>query len=157
MIKKYYYENTPLETKYATLWDGYLTYEGNIPISSNYWQNSNKELDDILADICDVNFYVSIIDNNIYLSVSSDFRFYITNFEKTIKKAIKEINDKFNVKIGEGHFNALEIKHSGNQYRYIIRVDEKDKDKDKYILKKKTLNWGVLDNDLVNNLKKLSV
>ena len=152
MTTKYYFEKTILEKKYATLWDGYLTYEGNIPISHDY---SNKELDDILTEICDVNFYVSIMDNNIYLSVCSDFHFYITNFEKTIKKAIKNINDKFKVKIKEGHFNALEVKHSGNQYRYIIRID--DSDNNKYILKKKVLNWSVLDNDLVDKLKKLSV
>ena len=136
-MKKYYYENTFLETKYFTLWNGYFKYNGNkIKVSENYYQESNRELDDLFVEICDINFYISLIDEYIYISVDSDSYFYSTNFEKTIKKALKEIEIKFNIIIECGEFYATEVKHMGNQYKYTI-----SKSNNKIILKKKILNW----------------
>jgi hypothetical protein len=144
MIKKYYFEDTTLNTKYPTLWNGYLLYNGeNISISENYYQRSNRDLDDLLVDICDVNFYVTLIDNNIYLSVCGDSSFYYYNFEKTIKKAIKKIEKKFNINITESEFFATELKPMGNQYKYSTSKNDGD---DKIILKKKTLNWITYEN-----------
>jgi len=147
MISKYYFEDTTLNTKYPTLWNGYLLYNGeNISISENYWQRSNRILDDLLTDICDVNFYVTLIDNNIYLSVCGDSSFYYYNFEKTIKKAIKNIEKKFNINITESEFFATELKPMGNQYKYSTSKNCDVDGNEKIILKKKTLNWITYEN-----------
>ena len=149
MTKKYYYENTFLEEQFPTLWDGYLFYEGiNIPVSTNYFQESNRDLDDLLAEVCDVNFYVTLVDNYIYLSVCSDFRYYAAKFEKDIRKMIKALESKFNIVISNGEFYANELKHHGNQYKYSISQN------DKIILKKRILNFDSVDNKLIENIKK---
>jgi hypothetical protein len=136
-MKKYYYEDTFLEKKYPTLWTGYFKYNGNqIKISENYFQQSNRELDDLFTNICDINFHISLIDEYIYISLDRDSNFYSINFEKTIKNVLKEIETKFNVIIYYGEFYGTEVKHMGNQYKYSISHNE-----DKIILKKKILNW----------------
>lgn len=163
-MKKYYYENTILETKYFTLWNGYFKYEGNrINISENYFQESNRDLDDLLTEICNVNFYISLINEYIYISLDSDSYLYCINFEKTIKIALKEIEIKFNIIINCGEFYGTEVKHMGNQYKYTISKDE-----DRIILKKKILNWDTYnkkdkkDNkndeyDLINKIKDIKI
>lgn len=153
MIKKYYYEGTFMEHKFPTLWNGFLTYNGMpIPISLDHYQDSNRELDDLLCEICDINFYVSLIDNHIHMSICSDSNYYATDFEKNTKKMIREIEKKFNVTVIDGEFYANEIKHNGNQYKYNILKD----DKEKIILKKKTLNFNI-DNELIKKIKKLNI
>lgn len=150
MISKYYFENTHLNTDYPTLWHGFLSYNGEkINISENYYQKSNRELDDLLAEICDINFYTTLIDNNIYISVCRDTKFYYYNFEKTIKKAAKRIEKKFNISIIYSEFFATEVKHLGNQYKYFLVKDD-----NKMILKKKTLNWDTFDNNKLKELTK---
>lgn len=156
MIKKYYFEDTTLNIKYPTLWNGYLLYNGeNINISENYYQRSNRDLDDLLTDICDINFYVTLIDNNIYLSVCGDSSFYYYNFEKTIKKAIKKIEKKFNINIIESEFFATELKPMGNQYKYNTTKNYDIDGNDKIILKKKTLNWITYENKNDNEDNKI--
>jgi hypothetical protein len=142
MIKKYYFENTNLDKIYSTLWNGEFIYNGDkIPLSLDYHQESNRELDDILTENLDVNFYVSLIDNNIHISCCSDFKFYFYDFEKYIKRTILNIESKFNIYIYFGNFNATEIKHNGNQYKYTINKNNENK----IILKKRILNWEVLE------------
>ena len=133
---KYYFDNTNLLTKYGTLWDGFLKFNFNI----QNWkmpENMNSVLSDILVEICDINFYTNIIENNIYISLDTDSYFYYYDFEKTIKSAIIEIEKKFEININYGEFNAIEVKHYSNQYKYIISKN----DDNSILLKKKTLNW----------------
>jgi len=140
MEQRYYFNNTNIDNNYATIWYGSLIYDQTkniIPISENYYQKSNIILDDLLSEICNMNFYVNIINNYIYISVCQDFKYYYYQFEKDIKNVIKEIENKFDVIIESGEFNAVECKYNGNQYKYTI-----SKNNDKSIsLKKKILNW----------------
>ena len=139
----YYYEAYNMDEKYNTLWNGYLSYiNGTIPINHTYTQNkdkfileSNKDLEDLLAEICNINFYISLSDNKIYISHDTDEKYYYFQFEKNIRIVIKEIEDKFNVFITDGEFNANEVKHGGSQYKYTISKT------DHISLKKKVLNW----------------
>jgi hypothetical protein len=142
MIKKYYFDNTNLDTNYSTLWDGELLYNGNEIIkSNNYFQESNRELDDLLANYLGVNFYVTLLDKSIYISCCSDFKFYFYDFEKNIKNTILEIENLFKINIYNGNFNANELKHGGNQFKYNL---SKNKD-NKLVLKKKVLNWFIYE------------
>ena len=146
-MKRYYYEDTIIETNYPTLWNGHLSYEGDdIPISLDYYQNSNKELDEIFTEICEVNFYISIIDKKIYVSLCRDSNYYYRQFEKNIKSVINQIESKFNIIITDGEFYANEVKHEGSQYKYTITKLE-----DKLLLRKKILNWNNIPN--MKNLK----
>ena len=57
-MKRYYFDDTHVNTKYATLWNGFLTYAPDskyIELSEGYYCNSNRELDDIVAEITDIN------------------------------------------------------------------------------------------------------
>lgn len=161
MSKKYYFENTQLNNIYSTIWYGELLYQGNqIPISLNYYQNSNKELDDILVDNLGANFYVNLINNNIYISLCSDTKFYYYDFEKKIKNTISKIEDFFKIDINSGNFNADELKHDGNKLKYNI---SKNKD-NKIILRKKILNWLVyeskkkkLSENIIENFENLEI
>jgi len=142
MIKKYYFDNTNLDNKYSTLWYGEFLYKGDkIPISLNYYQQSNRELDDLLVKNLNINFCVTIIDNIIYISCCSDFQFYYYDFEKNIKNTINDIENNFNIDIYSGNFNANELKHNPNQYKYSI---SKNKDNN-IILRKKILNWTIYE------------
>ncbi len=144
---KYYFESYDSNIKYITLWNGFLKYDGNkIPTNSEHViKNSllyyNSELNDILVETCELNFYISLIDNYIYISHDYDEYYYYYQFEKNIKSAIKNIELKFNIVITNGEFYGTEIKHCGNQYKYTI-----SKNSDKIILKKKVLNWENFDN-----------
>jgi len=130
---KYYFDNTNLLTKYGTLWDGFLTFDliGQIP------SNANSQISDILVEICDINFFTNVIDNNIYISLDTDSYFYYYDFEKTIKSALMEIEKKLGININYGEFNATEVKHYSNIYKYTISKN----DDNSILLKKKTLNW----------------
>jgi hypothetical protein len=149
-MKKYYFENSIIEEKYPTLWHGYLEYNGNkINITEDYHQNSNRELDDLLADICDVNFYVSLIDNKIHLSLCRDSNYYIDNFEKNIKDIVQSIEKKFNIKIISGEIYANEVKHNGKHVKYNLSK------KNKIILKRNILSFK--DEIIEDNLKKMKI
>jgi len=134
----YYYSNTKLETTYPTLWNGYIHFNQKdneiVPIVL-------QDVDSILVDICNINFYIKIDILHIYLSIDQDERYYYHQFEKNIKKIINKFEDMFNINIINGIFNATELRHQGNQYRY--RISKKDNNK--LILSKKVLNWDVID------------
>ena len=145
---KYYFESYNLQERYSTLWHGFLKYDGiQIPINREHILSTNNkllyniDLNDIFTEICQLNFYISLIDNYIYISHDNDELYYYHQFEKSIKNAIKETELKFNIVITNGEFYGNEIKHNGNQYKYTI--SKKD---DKIILKKKILNWDNYDN-----------
>ena len=140
MEQKYYFDSTNIDTNYSTIWYGFLIYDNsknNISISENYFQKSNRLLDDLLCELTDTNFYVNIINNHIHISICQDSKYYYYQFEKDIKNIIKEIENKFIVSIEGGEFSAVECKYNGNQYKYTI---SKNKDKN-IILKKRILNW----------------
>jgi archaellin len=137
-MKRYYYDGYDLDKKYATLWNGFLEYNSNnIEYTKDRGDNTNRELDDLVTNICNINFYIYILNSKIYISLCQDTKYYYYDFEKDIKKVIGEIEDKFKVKIDYGEFNATELKHHGNQYKYTITKDKTSK----IILKKKILNW----------------
>lgn len=150
-MKRYYYDGYNLDNNYATLWNGFLEYNSNIIelTQDRVEKNTNRELDNLLTDICDINFYIYILDSKIYISLCQDAKYYYYAFEKDIKKVISEIEDKFKVKIDYGEFNATELKHHGNQYKYTITKDETSK----IILKKKILNWDNYESK-IKKLKK---
>ena len=131
--EKYYFDNTNLLTKYGTLWDGFLTFDLITELPSD----ANSQISDILVEICDINFFTNVIEHNIYISLDTDSYFYYYDFEKTIKSAIIEIEKKFEININYGEFNAIEVKHYSNQYKYTISKN----DDNSILLKKKTLNW----------------
>jgi hypothetical protein len=143
--QKYYFDNVNPDI-FSTVWYGFFLYEENdiqIPISENYYQQSNRELDDLLSEICEINFYVTLNNNYIYLSIDSDTKYYYYYFEKNLKDIILKIEEKFNIHIQNGEFNAIEYRPNGNQYIYTIsRSNDENK---RIILKKKILNWGVLE------------
>lgn len=143
MIKRYYYDGCDLDTKYATLWNGFLEYNSNtIELTlDRVEKNTNRELDDLVTDICNINFYIYILDSKIYISLCLDEKYYYHQFEKDIRKVITEIENKFKVKIDYGEFNATECKHHGDQYKYTIKKDKNSK----IVLKKKILNWNIYD------------
>jgi len=157
MIKEKYYflekKGSDVNIKYPTLWDGFLKYErkNNDPIE---W----LDLDNILIDICDINFYIHTDNDNIYLSVDRDESYYVHQFEKHIKKVIKLMEEKLDIIILEGSFNANEVKHNGSQYKYNI-----SRDKDKIIVKKTILNWEIInksrdeDDHLINKVSKIRI
>jgi len=152
----YYFTNTKLETSYPTLWNGYIHFRKNdiTPIRL-------EDVDNILVDICDINFYIKIDISNIYISMDQDEKYYHHKFEKHIKKIINKFEEMFNITVINGIFNATELKHQGNQYRYRIskKIDNK------IMLSKKVLNWEVIDkkskkeelDDVCNNLDKIVI
>ena len=160
----YYFTNTKLETSYPTLWNGYIYFKknDNTPIRL-------EDVDNILADICDINFYIKIdikIDIlHIYISMDQDEKYYHHQFEKHIKKIINKFEEMFNINVIRGIFNATELKHQGNQYRY--RISKKNDNK--IMVSKKILNWEVIDkknkksdlddsfNDVLKDLDKITI
>jgi hypothetical protein len=136
-MKRYYFDEYKINELYPTLWDGYIQFDSNkIPIT-DIEENSNRELDDLVTNICAINFYIYILDSKIYISLCQDSVYYFHQFEKDIKKLIFAIEDKFKVNIDYAQFNATEVKHQGNQYKYTLTKDTNNR----LILKKKILNW----------------
>jgi hypothetical protein len=141
-MKRYYFDGYELDKKYATLWNGYLEFNPNIIEVVDYYDGkTNLELEDMVTDICNINFYVYINSSKIYFSLCQDSIYYYDDFERDIKKVIIAIENKFNIKIYHGEFNATEVKHQGNQYKYTISKDEESN----IILKKKILNWSTYE------------
>lgn len=143
---KYYFDNTNLLTKYGTLWDGFLTFN----LISELPSDTNTQISDILVEICDINFFTNVIENNIYISLDTDSYFYYYDFEKTIKSAIIEIEKKLKINISYGEFNATEVKHYSNIYKYTISKN----DDNSILLKKKTLNWDNYEEQKLKKKKK---
>lgn len=142
---KYYFDNMDLN-KYPTLWDGFLEY--NV-----YSELLNERLvSDIITEICDINFYINIHDDKIYMSICRDSDYYYYQFEQHIKHVITALENAFFINIENGQFNATEVKHQGNQYRYTI---SKNLDLS-IVLKKKILNWEKYESKKVNITNKLS-
>jgi len=135
---KYYYDNNPYfnKDKYKTLWNGYLAYK----IDDTYISDE-RQLNDILVDVCERNFYITLQENYIYLSFDSDEYLYHYQFEKMIKPSINKIQENFKIFIEEGEFYATEIKHCGNQYKYTINQSINHDNEKKITIKKKTMNW----------------
>lgn len=156
----YYFTNTKLETSYSTLWSGYIYFKkiDNTPIRL-------EDVDNILVDICNINFYIKIDILHIYISMDQDEKYYHHQFEKHIKKIINKFEEMFNITVINGIFNATELKHQGNQYRYRIskKIDNK------ILVSKKVLNWEVIEkknkkselddnfNDILKNFDKITV
>jgi len=157
ITERYYFTNTLVNIKYPTLWDGFLKYkkiDENEPIG---W----LDMDNILVDICEINFYINIDKDTIYLSMDRDENYYVHQFEKHIKKVIKKSEEILNIKILSGEFNATEVKHEASQYKYIITCND-----DKIILKKRVLNWALLnkstlssreEDEIANNIANLKL
>ena len=146
--KHYYYDGTTILTKYATLWDGYLKYSSKDIIPDFHI------VEDILVEICDINFYISVTEDHIYISLCQDSSYYAHQFEKHIKIVIKEFEDKFNISISNGKFNATEVKHQGDQYKYTITKDDIS---GRIILKKRVLNWDKKDGVITKSMNKLTI
>ena len=152
----YYFTNTKLETSYPTLWNGYIYFKknDNTPIRL-------EDVDNILCDICEINFYIKIDFLHIYISMDQDEKYYHYQFEKHIKKIINKFEEMFNINVINGIFNATEFKHQGNQYRY--RISKKINNK--IMLSKKVLNWEVIDkknvkaelDDICNEIDKITI
>ena len=143
--EKYYFleksvTGIDINITYPTLWHGYLTYVKN-DITDKSPINL-LDIDNILIDICDNNFYLNNDSENIYISLDRDSKYYVEQFEKQIKKVIKQIEEMLYVTVTYGEFNATEIKHNGSQYKYTLTRNKTD---NKIILKKIILNWDVLD------------
>ena len=162
---KYYFESDicNIQTRYVTLWNGFLKYDGcKIPITTEHIIGNNKQLyndilNDIFIEICELNFYISLIDNYIYISSDFDSHYYYSSFEKHIKNVINSIESKFNININNGEFYGNEMKHNGNSYRYNI-----SKNDDKIVLKRKVLNWDSkkknnYENLLISSLEKVKI
>jgi hypothetical protein len=55
---------------------------------------------------------------------------------------ILQIEERFKIKIINGLINANEVKHGGNQYKYLI---SKNEETGKLHITKKTLNWTLYE------------
>ena len=161
-MKRYYFDGHDLDKNYSTLWNGFLELESNtIKLINHYDCQTNNELEDLISEICDINFYIYIIDLKIYISLCQDSKYYYHQFEKDIKKVIIEIENKFNVTINCGEFNATEVRHQGDQYKYTITKNENSN----IILKKKVLNWDSYEskskkikiNDITKKISNLKI
>lgn len=127
---KYYFTDKKLI--YATVWSGSLKYQKLDDIPIPY-----LDIDNILVDICNVNFYINLDSENINISLCQDEKYYTHQFEHHIKKIIKKFEEHFNINILSGEFNATELKHQGDQIKYTLTKSTDNK----VSLKKKILNW----------------
>jgi hypothetical protein len=149
MIRYYFDENPNILTKYKTVWHGHFFY--HIGKNTNYLTNDQWSiLNDILQEICDVNFYIHCIENNIYLSLCQDFMYYYYDFEKHIRTMIREIEKHFTIDIEYGEFYGTELKPMGDQYKYIIKVDSNQSDKSNEITESEELESAFESLDLNN-------
>lgn len=149
-MKRYYFDEID-ENNYATLWNGFLEISNN-----NNIKISDMEVSDIMTEVCNINFYIYVNDTKIFISLCQDSKYYFYQFEKDILNAIRKIENKFNISILNGEFNAVEIKHNGSQYKYSILKNNDSK----FELKKKILSWQNIKkkkiddiNDKLENLK----
>lgn len=133
MSKKYYFD-IPYTRKYETIWYGFLEFD-------NIKDNTNTSLlNDIIVEITNINFYINIEDNKIYLSVDNDGNYYDNNrFENDIRNIITQISKNCFINFLNGEFTGVEYKPDGNQYKYKIINTEHKID-----IKKRVLNWNII-------------
>jgi hypothetical protein len=142
MSKKYYF-NELQNTKFDTIWYGFIEFD---ILNDSILNNSEKmnNITDIIVDISNVNFYIFIEENRLYLSLDND-RYYYTYicFEKTIREIIYKLieylsSDNINkIEFINGEFTGVEYKPNGCQYKYkLTKIDNK------ISLKKRILNWS---------------
>jgi hypothetical protein len=138
---QYYWDNTThinVLERFSTIWKGTLKSE---KIDGNWIKPDQiRKLDDLFTDVAERNFYLYLDENHIYISLCQDSPYYFYEFEKDAIKLLKEIEKKFEVKIGEGEFFCWECKPMPNSYRYVIY--KKD---NKFKIKKTVLNWEKYD------------
>lgn len=138
MSDRYYFHFPRTDTCYQTVWSGYLQIQESKPLID---ESKKDELRDILIDTCEQNFYIKYDNNHICLSLDLDTYYFYYEFEKHIKKVVRQIEEKNNTYIDFGEFFGTECKNKGNQYKYTIKKKE-----DKIVLKKKILNWDTFEN-----------
>jgi hypothetical protein len=74
MSKKYYFDELQ-NTKFDTIWYGFIEFD----ILNNNILNDNEKMNnitDIIVDISNVNFYIFIEENRLYLSLDNDHYYY---------------------------------------------------------------------------------
>ena len=138
MSKKYYFD-IPYIRKYETIWYGYLEFD-------NIKDYDISLLYDNFTELFDINFYINIDDNKMYLSIDNDWNFYgYDRFENDIRNIITHIEKYLSkneiINFISGEFTAIEYKPDGNQYKYKLtnNLDEK-----KINIKKRVLNWSII-------------
>ena len=141
MSKKYYFD-IPYTRKYETIWYGYLEFDKKIEI----FINDISLFYDNFTELFDINFYINIEDNKMYLSIDNDWNFYgYDRFENDIRNIITHIEKHLSkneiINFISGEFTAIEYKPDGNQYKYKLtnNLDEKKID-----IKKRVLNWSII-------------
>jgi hypothetical protein len=135
MSKKYYFD-VPYTRKYDTIWYGYLEFDS---IGDDF---NVSLLNDILVEIADINFYINIENNKIYLSIDNDGNYYDNNkFENNIRNIITQISKIYFINFLNGEFTGIEYKPDGNQYKYKISNNIGD---NKIDIKKRVLNWDII-------------
>lgn len=138
MSKKYYFD-IPYIRKYETIWYGYLEFD-------NIKDYDISLLYDNFTELFDINFYINIEDNKMYLSIDNDWNFYgYDRFENDIRNIITHIEKHLSkneiINFLSGEFTAIEYKPDGNQYKYKLtnNLDQKKID-----IKKRVLNWSII-------------
>ncbi len=135
MSTKYYFD-LPYTRKYDTIWYGYLEFDR---ISDDF---NVSLLNDILVEIADINFYINIENNKIYLSIDNDGNYYDNNkFENNIRNIITQISKIYSINFLNGEFTGIEYKPDGNQYKYKITNNIEEH---KIDIKKRVLNWDII-------------
>ncbi len=135
MSTKYYFD-LPYTRKYDTIWYGYLEFDR---ISDDF---NVSLLNDILVEIADINFYINIENNKIYLSIDNDGNYYDNNkFENNIRNIITQISKIYSINFLNGEFTGIEYKPDGNQYKYKITNNIVEH---KIDIKKRVLNWDII-------------
>lgn len=135
MSTKYYFD-LPYTRKYDTIWYGYLEFDR---ISDDF---NVSLLNDILVEITDINFYINIENNKIYLSIDNDGNYYDNNkFENNIRNIITQISKIYSINFLNGEFTGIEYKPDGNQYKYKITNNIGEH---KIDIKKRVLNWDII-------------
>ena len=138
MSKKYYFD-LPYTRKYETIWYGYLEFD-------KIKDYDVSLLNEVITEITNINFYINIENNKIYLSVDNDGNYYgSSRFENDIRNIITHIEKHLSknrvINFLNGEFTAIEYKPDGNQYKYKLtnNLDEK-----KINIKKRILNWSII-------------
>jgi hypothetical protein len=135
MSTKYYFD-LPYTRKYDTIWYGYLEFDR---IGDDF---NVSLLNDILVEIADINFYINIENNKIYLSIDNDGNYYDNNkFENNIRNIITHISKIYSIIFLNGEFTGIEYKPDGNQYKYKITNNIVEH---KIDIKKRVLNWDII-------------
>jgi hypothetical protein len=142
MSKKYYFDELQ-NNKFDTIWYGFIEFD---TLNNNILNDNIKmsNITDIIVDISNVNFYIFIEENRLYLSLDNDRYYYTyTCFEKTIREIIYKLieylsGDNINkIEFINGEFTGVEYKPNGCQYKYkLTKIDNK------ISLKKRILNWS---------------